>query len=136
MSQELHAFLKSDRLPDRQQWQQAIDALGLPLELDANREPARDRGYWRCKLDGKDTGIEIYTDDAQDVLGAYSNITKTVGKRDRVISFRWRGDLSECGCACTAAAALASAFDAVVYDPQQDLIADAAGLIADARQCY
>jgi hypothetical protein len=137
MSLELHVFMKRESVPDRRRWQASIDALGLPLILYADLNLAKDTGFSPCKINGEDSGFEIFpNDEAKKLLSAYPHITSVVGDRDYVISFRWGGDLRECGCVFAAAAALVKSVDAVAYYPDDDIVYEMPRLLEEARQCF
>jgi hypothetical protein len=64
MSIELHAFIARERIPNRNDWQASIDALGLPLALPADLEPLHHIGYASCLLRGEQSGLELYLERA------------------------------------------------------------------------
>jgi hypothetical protein len=111
MANEQFAFLKSSRVPTRDQWQQAIDRAGFDLKLDPLFEPRTNVGFVPCKLNGAEAGVEMYFDDSTEFMDAFGSLA---GERDCCISFRWGGSMQECACAMVASFALASEFDAVV----------------------
>ena len=56
-----------------------------------------------------------------------------LGGRDAAISLRWSGDPREEACALAVCAALARAFDAVIYDADKDRLASAEDLLKKAK---
>ncbi len=136
MSMELHAFLRSSNMPTRDDWQERIGELGFPIELDREMDIGNDMGFSPCNVNGKVSGFEIYFEDAKDVLKHYPECAKSVGDRNRCITFRWGGDLIECGCTLVASAALAGSYDAVVYSPYEKAVLSADKLASDAIPCF
>lgn len=136
MSLELHAFLRSSNMPTRDGWQEQIGELGFSIELDREMDIGNDRGFSPCSVNGQVSGFEIYFEDAKDVVKLCPEIADSLGDRDRCISFRWGGDLVECGCALVASAALASAYDAVVYSPDEQAAVPAEKLASEAKDCF
>jgi hypothetical protein len=135
LSLEIYAFLSKDRVPDRLRWQQSIVGTGLPLELDPELDVASNRGFSPCVLNGEQSGFEIHLDHSQEIPLA-PDVALAVGDRDRVITFRWGGDLKECACVLGAATALVKDFDAVGYFPNDDIIyVDFKTLLDEAHQC-
>ena len=59
MVRALSAFLNRNKVPARKPLQQAIDALGFALKLDADYAPFETAGYLPCDLDGEDAGFEL-----------------------------------------------------------------------------
>jgi hypothetical protein len=136
VSLELHVFLRRERLPDRAGWQRTIDALGLPIQLDISLNPKTNTGFSPVNLKGTKSGFELYGGSTTELLSIYPHLRPDVGDRDAVLSFRWGGDLKECGCVLGAAAALLDAFEAVAYYPEDGIVyKDSRQLVVDARQC-
>ena len=111
MANEQYAFLKSSCVPTRDQWQQAIDCVGFDLKLDLKFEPRTNVGFVPCKLNGAESGVEMYFDDSTEFMGTFRAIA---AERDCCISFRWASSIEEAACAMIASFALASEYDAVV----------------------
>jgi hypothetical protein len=135
MSLELHIFLKREVTPDRLRWQESIDALGMPLTLNPDLDLSKDSGFSPSKLNGEDSGFEIYPTDAREVLSAYPHLSSIVGNCDYVISFRWGGDLKECASVLFAVAALVKDCGGIAYSPHDDTVCDFDQLVAEAKQC-
>lgn len=138
MANEQFAFLKSSRVPTRDQWQQAIDRAGFDLKLDLTFEPTKNSGFVPCKLNGAESGVEMYFDDSSDFMEAFAEVA---ADRDCCISFRWGGGMQECACAMIASFALASEFDAIVsyegeqpYENLADFRRDTDAILKDAAK--
>jgi hypothetical protein len=64
MSVDLMVYLRREKLPTRDSWQQAIDAQGIELKLD-DADTITHTGYWPAKLNGKECGFEYSFDKAE-----------------------------------------------------------------------
>ena len=138
MANEQYAFLKSSSVPTRDHWQQAIDRAGLDLKLDPKFEPRTNVGFVPCKLNGAESGVEMYFDDSAEFIEDFAAIA---GDRDCCISFRWGGNMRECACAMIASLALATDFGAVVsyegeppYQNLADFRRDTEAILKDAAK--
>ena len=138
MANEQYAFLKKASVPNRQQWQEAIDRSGFDLELDPDLRPFEASGFMPCKFLGSEAGVEIYFDDSDAHLSEFRDIARD---RDCCISFRWGGSMSECACAMIASYVLAKEFGAVVsyegdapYGDLDQLLSDTMATIEDAKK--
>ncbi len=130
MSVEMYAFLNQSDLPSRNEWQAAIDSLGLPVVLDEQINPRDTIGYSPCALRGGNAGFEYSVERAKD-LGPPDSARHF----DSAAVFRWSGDLAECASAMAAAAALLRHANVVVFCPEDDLIYSLEGLLADFDEC-
>ncbi|MFO0826574.1 MAG: hypothetical protein U0572_00350 [Phycisphaerales bacterium] len=134
MSLELHIFMPDSRVPSRDTWQQAIEQLGFPTILDASLDVRNDTGFSPTSFRGQSTGFEFYLEPAADILSSYSHIAPRVRGRDTCATFRWGGDMMECGAALSAAAALAHVADGIYFYPADDIVYDAAEAVAATRR--
>jgi len=124
MSNEQFAFLNSSRVPTRQEWQEAIDRSGFDLRLDPMYEPRMNAGFVPCRLNGVESGVEMYFEDSAEFMADFASIA---ADRDCFISFRWGGSMRHCACAMIAGFALAAEFGAIVSyegDPPYENLAD------------
>jgi hypothetical protein len=141
MSIEMHVLV-ADRVPERSEWQAAIDALGIPLQLDPELNVVKDSGYSPCKLRGEDSGFELSDEPTPDLLDAFPTLASAAPAQvAKAITFRWGGDMKECACVLGAAAGLLSGFSAVAYYPADDILYDLdtlksefASALADAKR--
>jgi hypothetical protein len=134
MAVELYIFVEDSRLPSRDAWQQTIQELGFPAVLDRSLDLRRDTGFTPTNFRDQATGFEFSLDSATEVLSSYPHIAKRVGGRDKCVTFRWGGDLLECGAALSAAAALAKAADGIYFYPDDDLCYEAEEAVATIRR--
>jgi hypothetical protein len=136
MSSEMHAFLRESDVPTREAWQAAIDSLGLPVQLSLELSPTGNSGFSPVLLKGVSSGFELSLCEASEVLKSYPRLSSEIGNRDRVLTFSWGGDLSECACVLASVAALAKRFRARAYYPADDLLYSSADeLISEFAQC-
>ena len=131
MARALTAYLARAAAPDRAQLQKALDALKLKIVLDDGYAPFKSKGYLPCSFDGEDAGFDIRFEDAP--AEPAPNLQTALGARDAAILLRWSGDPREEACALTVCAALARAFDAVIYDADKDRLASAEDLLKKAK---
>jgi hypothetical protein len=134
MAVELHVFLQDSRVPDRDTWQQAIEQLGFPAVLEPSRDLRRDTGFRPTSFRGQSTGFEFYLEPAADILSSYPHITPKVGSRDKCATFRWGGDMAECGAALSAGAALAKVTDGIYFYPDDDILYGADEAVAATQR--
>ena len=134
MSLELHIFLRDSSVPNRAQWQAAIEQLGFPTVLDPTLDVRKDTGFTPTTYSGKETGFEFYLERAAELLSSYGHIASRVGDRDVCASFRWGGDLDEMGAALTAASALAKLTDGIYFYPDDDILYTADEAVESTRR--
>ena len=113
MALELHALLPTSTLPQRQQWQAAIDDLQFPVTLDPALDLPDTTGFRPCVVAGWNSGFEIQIDSPVDLLAAYPTLRAQASNSSAAITFRWGGDLRECACVMAAAAALVNKWGAL-----------------------
>jgi len=133
MSLEQTAYVERASLPQRAALQAAVDGLGFDCKLDGSYAPFHSQGFLPCVLNGKDSGFEIYFEQAGDVLQHFPALAKTVARRDAAITFRWGGNMAECACVLIVSAALAKTFGAIVHYQDDDMLYSAEQLVEDAR---
>jgi hypothetical protein len=129
----MHVFLDKSSIPDVPSWQGTIDSFGIPLVLDPQVNPLTIDGFYPSKMGGVESGFEISSGPAAEVLQDYSEMSDTVGDRDWCLSFRWGTDKREGACVLTASAALVKACNAIAYSPDDDVIYKLNELIEDAK---
>lgn len=134
MSLELHIFMQDSRVPSRDAWQQAIEQLGFPAVLGVSLDIRSDTGFSPTSFRGQSTGFELCLEPAADILSSYSHITPRVGRRDKCATFRWGGDMMECGAALSAAAALTKLTDGIYFYPDDDIIYSADEAVEATRR--
>jgi hypothetical protein len=133
MSMELHVLLSKSRLPNVQQWQAAIDALGFDVKLDPTLNVDADTGFCPAKFKGRESGFEFDTWAASETTETYPEFEDKFAGQDTSANFRWGSDLNEMACALAASAALAKVSDGVWFDPQAGACYDAAAAIKQAK---
>lgn len=115
MSYELHVYLAGDRLPTRDEWQQALNDRGEDLILD-EFSPREHTGFLPAQFKGSDSGFEYYYDSVND--DTPKEIREVIGGRDGIVAARLFSDPNEYRAATTALAVLAELSDGVLCDPQ------------------
>jgi len=91
MAVELHVLMRGNVLPNREEWQAAIDRLEMPVQLDPELDPSTDAGFSPCQLGKRTAGFEISRDSAKELTTSYPTLSGFV-QGDRVaLSFRWGG---------------------------------------------
>jgi len=114
MSVHVCVFLCDHQLPDREQWQAAIDDAGVDLKLD-DCSPRQHVGFWPVHMEGKECGFE-YAFDAAPESG--DDLQQLFGLRDRMVELTWHSSQDDMRAAMLAAACLAKLVDGVFLDPQ------------------
>jgi hypothetical protein len=122
MSMEIHIFLEDSRVPNREAWQQAIEAAGFPAVLDATLDLRKDTGFIPVAYNGQASGFELYLDPAASCLESYPHLAEQVGGRDKCVSFRCGGDVVEAAAAISCGAVLTMLTDGIYFDPETDRI--------------
>jgi len=121
MSVELIVYLRREQLPTSDNWQQAIVADGIHLQLE-QLDTGTQTGFWPVKLDGADCGFEysfnrIDADEPEEIL-------ETIGDRDHRATFVIHSSMNDCRAASFAASVLAKIANGVFSDPQSGELID------------
>jgi len=127
------AFVDHDKAPDRAALQAAITALKFKLTVEHGYVPFESAGYLPCTLDGEDAGFDIRFEPAAELAAKSAAALPVVGTRNSAIVIKWGGDPREVASAFIVLAALAKDFDAVVIDPEKDVLFAADKLVTRAR---
>jgi hypothetical protein len=120
MSIEIHV-LSDRKLASIGVWQQAIAAEAFALVLDPEVDFEKASGFVPASLSGRQSGFEMYHDDAAELMETYADTPGLVFDHawKHALSFRW-GSLDHEGIsAFMAATAYARATGGVVFDPQE-----------------
>jgi len=134
MSIEMYAFIREADIPDRVTWQESINSLGFPLDLDKDLDPLTSTGFTPCKIADLESGFEICLDSAEEILDSYPDRKSEFSEFEKSISYRWGGHMEELACSLASAAALMKGHGAKVYYPDDDLVYDADSLVHTARE--
>jgi hypothetical protein len=122
MARALTASLSRAKVPARKPLQQAIDALGFALKLDADYAAFETAGYLPCDLDGEDAGFDL----------RFNDVEPDTEGRDIALAFKWGGDPREEAAAAIVCAALAKDFGAIVRQDEAEISHEA--LLAKAKK--
>jgi hypothetical protein len=134
MSIELYAFLTKNNVPSQIEWQKSIDKFGFDFKIDPELKPFVDSGFSPCKLSGEVSGFEIYYETSKSITNDYPEILEMLDERDCCISFRFGGDVKELISSLIASASLIKSFDALVYDPSENVFYQADDIIEEVHQ--
>jgi len=115
MSIDTIVILRDDRLPTRDQWQQALEAAGMGIVLDGVDDLRRHSGFLPARFRGTDSGFEWFYGRIGDILGDKPD---AAGDRDHAIDFVTHSDLNELICALLAAGVLARLADGLFLDEE------------------
>ena len=131
MSVDLIVYLRRSAMPTPSEWQQAITATGLPVELDTDFDPDTFNGFLPCKLRGVVSGCEYF---AGPMSPAEASEVGAPPGSDFSVTLVTHSDLKEFACSAVAAGALAQASSGLLVDPQSGEsfpATDAAGWAAE-----
>lgn len=131
MSVDVFVFLKRENLPSTAAWQQALDRLGIDIQLYAGIEAASHSGYWPARLGGQPSGFEIFVGPIADVFGGAA--PAGVDERDTVADFVTHSDMRELQCSMFVAAALGIEADGLISDDDTEGLMPPAELLEQAR---
>ncbi len=135
MSLEMLVFLEKSRIPDRGRFQNAVESLGVPLQLNSALNLVSDRGYSPSSIKGVSSGFEIDSQSSQETLEYYPALKKVIGARDWTMVFRWGSSMSEGACVLGASAALVKLCDAIAYYPPDSITYDLKNLLDELQAC-
>jgi hypothetical protein len=105
MARNYTVYIQKHNIPLRKALQAAISSLGYKLTVEDEYVPFASSGYLACTLNGEDAGLMV----------RFVN-SDSHPPQDAVISLQWSADPREKATANIIALALASQFDAWVYD--------------------
>jgi hypothetical protein len=123
--------LKRENLPSTAAWKNALDRLGIDIQLDAGIEAASHSGYWPARFGGKLSGFEILVGPISDVFGRAA--PPGVDEHDIAADFVTHSDMVELQCSMFAAAALGIEADGFIFDEDTDGLMRPSELLEQAR---
>lgn len=139
MSNTQFAFIKKDKVPNREALQSSIQKLGFNLELDPDFTPFEDEGFSPCILNGEENiGFEIYYETVKDITEDDGELKKIAIDKDYCISMSWGGRMKDCASVMIVSSALAKDYDAIISyegdapETLDKIISDTALIIEDA----
>lgn len=127
MSVEVIVYVRDAELPSREEWQRAIDAENIGLQLE-DFSPREHTGFLPARLDGQECGFE-YSFEAVDEWESEEVLTE-IGDRDRRVAFVWHSSELDGQAAMLAAAVLTKLTDGVFFDTQGPAFARGDGVFA------
>jgi hypothetical protein len=120
MSVDIYVLLNKSSLPSVKTWQSALNSLGTSVTLDDAFDPFHDSGFVPCKFGTTSTGFEFFLETRDGLVGTYPQLADHMQNYDSGAVFSWSSDMKECAAAISAAAALATVGQGIMYDPQED----------------
>lgn len=126
MSNTQFAFINKQDVPTQQQWQQAIDALNMPVSIgiDASLVPFEDEGFLPCQWadTDDDVGFEIYYEPSSNVTDEDDELKAIAQDKDYCISLCWGAEMKDCAAVMIASCALMQYFGAIIsYEGDEPL---------------
>lgn len=115
MSVDLIVYLRRSAMPAPSAWQEAIDVMGLPVELDHDFDPDTFSGFLPCKLRSIVSGFEYFASRLSPAEAAEAGAPLGC---DFSVTLVTHSDLNEFACSAVAAGALAQTSDGLLVDPQ------------------
>src|SRR5207253_285789 len=115
MAMETHVFFRG-KLPTKAALQRAMKELGFPFSIKpATGSLEQQSGFMPMMLRREETGIEFDVFDDRSTIAHFAadGVDRSF---ERMVSFRWGGDMHECVAGLCSAAALAKIMDGVVFD--------------------
>lgn len=143
MSNTQFAFIKKEKVPNKEKWQEAIDELyfSVNLQLDPELKPFEDDGFSPCMWNDSDEGVgfEIYYEPSDDIHNDDEDLMNIVADKDYCISMCWTGSIKDCAAVMIASCALQRSFGAIIsYDGDDpasfdDLVSGTKDIIREAE---
>jgi len=136
---EIGVFVREDRIPRRELWQAALEALDLPVEVTTDVDAVR--GVQSFRFDGDDVHVQVdlvRRGDEEDWKELRSLLgrrrSRTLGDVDAFVVYRFSSSTDEMACASAACAGLVAAAGGVLWDLAGDEVLTGRAAIALTRQ--
>jgi hypothetical protein len=134
MSMELLVVLSLLSAPSQDEWQNAIDNLDIPVKIVDEVNLKKHSGFLPITLGEKDTGFYFDVAEHTDITAKLTEkLTNTDVSNYVVYSLGYGGHFYESAAAFYSAAALASTFGGLVFEPQGEIIMGFEELIEAAK---
>jgi hypothetical protein len=118
MSMDLYVFIEGYPSLNTVEWQQALDAKALPVQLTEGVDLAGHSGFLPVVLDGRPTGFYFFREDATELASDIPEIEAAHLNKATVYNLNFGGHFLECASAYYSAAALVAKFNGRAFDPQ------------------
>lgn len=118
MSMDLYVFIEAHASLNAVEWQQALDARALPVQLTKGVDLAEFSGFLPVVLDGRPTGFYFFREDVTELASAIPEIMAAHLDKAIVYNLNFGGHFLECASAYYSAAALVAKFNGRAFDPQ------------------
>lgn len=134
MSMELYVGLRSGATLEGKALISEARRLGFDVAAPELDLAAAD-GFQPVSFNGQDSGVEISWQTPKAYFEEDEHFTQALAACERMLTFRWGGDLTECALAFALGAAAEELTGAVVLDSEEGEIKTAAELAEIARSC-
>ena len=118
MSMDLYVFIEGHPTLSTVEWQQALDARALPVQLGRGVDLAGLSGFLPVVLDGRPTGFYFLREDATELASDIPEIKAAHLNKATAYNLSFGGHFLECARAYYSAAALVAKFNGRAFDPQ------------------
>jgi hypothetical protein len=115
VSVDLIIYVRRAAMPSPSAWQQAINDMGLPVEIDTDFDADTFIGFLPCKLRGALSGFEYFASRLSSTEAAEVGAPEGA---EFSVTLVTHSDLNEFACSAVAAGALARRSGGLVVDPQ------------------
>ncbi|MGD9644623.1 MAG: hypothetical protein AB7U73_02860 [Pirellulales bacterium] len=132
MSVDTFAFLRDDRLPTIEQWQDALARENLDIVLENVGGLREHIGYLPATHRGQQSGFEWFYGSIADVYG--DPAPSGLGDRQHAIDCVTHSDMRELVCAMLSLAVLAQLADGLVYDEESNELISGQAALKIARE--
>ena len=132
MSVDVFVFIRDNNLPNQQQWQAGLDALGIDLLISDVGDMGTHTGFWPVTFRGSATGFEFHMGSVNDLLGDAA--PSGLGDRDLAIDLVTGARMLELVCSLYAAAGLAYVADGVCWDASTTAAVSYQKMLEEARR--
>ena len=121
MPLENTVFLDKDAMLSPVQWQDAIQAAGLALQITSDFDVYHFEGFVNATLEGRKAGFEYYFDAIEaDMLDA--ELKKQINGKTHIVTLVTHSDLDKTRSSCLAAAVLCKAVNGFLWDGDEECL--------------
>src|SRR5258706_600169 len=135
MSMDLYVFIEGHPSLNTVEWQQALDARALPVQLTNGVDLAGHSGFLPVVLDGRPTGFYFLREDATELASDIPEIEAAHLSKATVYNLNFGGHFLECASAYYSATALVAKFNGRAFDPQDGKFLTFEELRAAGTEC-
>src|SRR5258708_28266201 len=118
MSMDLYVFIEGHPSLNAVEWQQALDARALPVQLTKGVDLAGHSGFLPVVLDGRPTGFYFLREDATELASDIPEIEAAHLNKATVYNLNFGRPFLECARAYYSASALVATVNGPAFYPQ------------------